>query len=180
MNYLIQALTFSRLFAGPIIFYILLYTEQSYLALIIFIFAGLSDYFDGYLARRYSLESTLGMVLDPIADKILTLFLVLSLTVYLSSYFVAFTGALIISREFWVSGLRDFNARNNNIQATSVSFLAKLKTATQFLSFALFLYGIASEIALITFCANFVLFLSMLLSYQTGLAYTQATFKNSS
>jgi CDP-diacylglycerol--glycerol-3-phosphate 3-phosphatidyltransferase/cardiolipin synthase len=179
MNHFIQALTFSRLFAGPIIFYILLYTEQNYLALIIFIFAGLSDYFDGYLARKYSLESTLGIVLDPIADKILTLFLVLSLTAYLGSHFVAFTGALIISREFWVSGLRDYNARNNNTQATSVSFLAKLKTATQFISFSLFLYGIASEMALITFCANFVLFFSLLLSYQTGLAYTQATFKNS-
>lgn len=179
MNYFIQALTFSRLFAGPIIFYLLLYTEQYYLTLIIFIFAGLSDYFDGYFARRFSLESTLGKVLDPIADKILTLFLLTSLATYLSSHFIAFAGALIISREFWVSGLRDYNSRNNNTQATSVSFLAKLKTATQFFSFTLFLYGIASGMALITFCANFFLFLSMLLSYQTGIVYTLASFKNS-
>jgi len=179
MHYFIQALTLSRLFAGPIIFFVLLYLEQNYLALIIFMFAGLSDYFDGYLARRYSLESVLGEVLDPIADKILTLFLIITLSFYLYSYFVAFVGAIIISREFWVSGLRDFNSRNNNIDATAVSLLAKLKTTTQFFAFALFLLGIASNISLITFCANFVFFLSMLLSLKTGLTYTQATFKNS-
>jgi len=179
MNYFIHVLTFSRLLAGPIIFYMLLYSHQYYLALTIFIFAGLSDYFDGYLARKYSLESEIGEILDPVADKILTLFLVIALAEYLNSHFIAFTGALIISREFWVSGLRDYNSRNNNIKATSVSVLAKLKTTTQFISFSLFLLGIAAGAALITFCANFVLFLSMLLSFQTGLAYTQASFKKS-
>ncbi|MDC1013948.1 CDP-alcohol phosphatidyltransferase family protein [Gammaproteobacteria bacterium] len=179
MNYLIHALTFSRFLAGPIIFYLLLYSDQYYLVLAIFIFAGLSDYFDGHLARKYSLESEIGEILDPIADKILTLFLVIALAEYLNSHFIAFTGALMISREFWVSGLRDYNSRNNNIKATSVSALAKLKTATQFISFSLFLLGIASGMALITFFANFVLFLSMLLSFQTGLAYTQASFKKS-
>ena len=72
MKYFIQLLTFSRLIAGPLIFYLLFFTQQDYLALIIFFFAGLTDYFDGYLARKYSLESTLGEVLDPIADNILT------------------------------------------------------------------------------------------------------------
>ena len=178
MNYFIQVLTFSRLFAGPLIFYLLFYTSQYYLSFFIFVCAGLTDYFDGYLARKYFLESVLGKILDPIADKILTLFLVISLSSYLDSHFIAFIGALIISREFWVSGLRDYNARIDNVHATSVSSLAKLKTATQFLSFSLFLFGIASGNALIIFCANFVLFLSMLLSYKTGLAYTLATFKN--
>lgn len=180
MKYFIQLLTFSRLIAGPLIFYLLFFTQQDYLALIIFFFAGLTDYFDGYLARKYSLESTLGEVLDPIADKILTLFLVVTLALYLNSSFIAFIGALIISREFWVSGLRDFNARNNNIDATSVSFLAKLKTTSQFISISFFLYGIASGNALIAFSANFILFFSMLLSVKTAITYTQATFKNSS
>ena len=84
-----------------------------------FLIAGLSDYFDGYLARKYSFESVFGEVMDPIADKILTLFLLLALILYFESIFIALVGGVILSREFWVSALRDLNARNKNYGATS-------------------------------------------------------------
>ena len=99
------------------------------LALVLFFFAGLSDYFDGHLARKYSATSEIGEILDPIADKILVVFTLIVLSVNLSSFLLAFSSALIISREIWVSALRDFSARKNISKATKVTYLAKIKSS---------------------------------------------------
>ena len=98
MKYLIHFLTLSRLIIGPIIL-ILILVKESYLgALILFIYASASDYLDGYFARRFNLESTIGEILDPIADKILTLFLIMTLAIFLESLFITITGLIMLSR----------------------------------------------------------------------------------
>ena len=86
---------------------------------IIFI-AGITDYFDGYFARKYQAVSEIE-ILDPIADKILIVFL-LFYTVSISSFYIAFAGSIIITREIWVGALRDFNARQSRSDATKVTF----------------------------------------------------------
>ena len=172
MHNFIQSLTFFRLFSGPIIFWLLLFTDQYGLAFGMFVLAGISDYFDGLLARKYHLETAIGEVLDPIADKILVLFLVIALALHLQSIFIGFAGAIILAREFWVSALRDLNARNNRIHATKVTFLAKLKTSIQFFTFSCFLFGIYLNNSLVIFLSNFFLFLSMLVALQTSITYT--------
>jgi len=177
MKFFINFLTFFRLFSGPIILVMILLSFHPLLAFILFVTASFSDYFDGYLARKYSLESTLGEVLDPIADKILTLFLIITLIVYFKSSYIAILGAVILSREFWVSALRDLNARKNRLDATKVTFLAKLKTSSQFITFGSFLLGILMNNSLIIFLSNILLFVAMILSLQTALNYTKATFK---
>jgi hypothetical protein len=63
------------------------------LALILFFVAGITDYLDGYLARKYKAVSKLGEILDPIADKILILFVLFGLAINLSSYLIGFVGA---------------------------------------------------------------------------------------
>ena len=97
--------------------------------------AGISDYIDGYLARKYNAVSQLGEVLDPIADKILILFVLFGLAVNLSSYFIGFIGATIITREIWVGALRDMNARNGKTNATRLCFLQKSKQVFKCLQF---------------------------------------------
>ena len=67
----INLLTFSRIALGAVIFLLLMSTDGYFLALILFFVASVTDYFDGYLARKYDAVSELGEVLDPIADKIL-------------------------------------------------------------------------------------------------------------
>jgi CDP-diacylglycerol--glycerol-3-phosphate 3-phosphatidyltransferase len=146
-------------------------------ALFLFFLASLSDYWDGFLARKYQLESTIGEILDPVADKILITFLILALSIELSSIFVGLIGGLILVREFWVGALRDFNARNNNHQATQVSFLAKTKTTIQFITFVIFLTALFLGNALLLFLSKFFLFLALLITLQTGLSYTIATFR---
>ena len=124
MTYFINLLTLSRIFLGAIIFALLTRPEGYFLAFILFFLAGATDYFDGYLARKYDLTSQVGEILDPIADKILIVFVLFGLSVNLTSYFIAFVSSLIMSREIWVGALRDFNARKANLEATKVTFLA--------------------------------------------------------
>tara|TARA_B100000609_G_C16978814_1_gene312743 strand:- start:47 stop:511 length:465 start_codon:yes stop_codon:yes gene_type:complete len=146
-------------------------------ALFLFFLASISDYWDGFLARKYRLESTFGAVLDPIADKVLATFLILALTLELSSIFIGMAGGIMLVREFWVGALRDLNARQNNSDATKVTLLAKIKTFIQFLTFSLFLLGLVLNNSLILFISNFLLFLALIITLQTGLSYTMSTFK---
>jgi CDP-diacylglycerol--glycerol-3-phosphate 3-phosphatidyltransferase len=177
MNNFIQILTYFRIIAGPIIFFLILVSQSYGIALSILLLASASDYWDGYLARKYSLTSQLGEILDPIADKILITFVLLALVLALDSIFIAFLGSLILAREFWVGALRDFNARNGNEAATTVTFLAKIKTTMQLVTFCWILTGLYFNSALIIFLGNFFLFLALIITMQTGLSYTIATFK---
>ena len=71
----------------------------NYIAFLLFIFAGLTDYYDGFLARKYNLVSNFGEILDPVSDKILVIFVLFSLSTYLGNFLVAFCSGIIISRE---------------------------------------------------------------------------------
>lgn len=173
----IQFLTYFRIICAPIIFLLVVILHSYGWALILFILASSTDYWDGYLARKYNFESVLGEVLDPIADKILITFLILALILELSSVFVGFVGGLILIREFWVAALRDLNAREGRSSATTVTFLAKIKTTIQLIAFSGFLLGLFLQNALLIFLANFFLFLALIITIQTGLSYTIATFK---
>jgi len=177
MNYFIQFLTCFRIICGPFIFVSITFFNLYGFALFLFIFASASDYWDGFLARKYKLESVLGSILDPIADKILVTFLILALGIELSSAYIALVGGMILVREFWVGALRDFNSRTGNLEATKVSFLAKIKTSIQFFTFVSFLVGLYINSALILFISNFFLFLALIITLQTGLSYTIASFR---
>jgi len=177
MNNFIQILTYFRIIAGPIIFFLTVVFQSYGIALSILLLASASDYWDGYLARKYSLTSELGEILDPIADKILITFVLLALVLALDSIFFAFLGSLILAREFWVGALRDFNARNGNEAATTVTFLAKIKTTIQLVTFCWILTGLYFNSALMIFLGNFFLFLALIITMQTGLSYTIATFR---
>jgi CDP-diacylglycerol--glycerol-3-phosphate 3-phosphatidyltransferase len=177
MFYFIQCLTYFRIISAPLIFFLIVIHNSYGWALILFVLASSTDYWDGYLARKFNLNSIFGEVLDPIADKILITFIIISLTLELSSWFVGFVGGLMLTREFWVAALRDFNAREGRSKATVVTFLAKIKTAVQLITFSLFLLGLFLQNALLIFLANFFLFLALIITIQTGLSYTIASFR---
>ena len=106
---LINILTLSRILLAAIIFVLLMSPDGYLLALVLFFLAGVTDYFDGYFARKYNAVSQLGEILDPIADKILILFVLFGLAINLSSYLIGFIGAIVITREIWVGALRDLD-----------------------------------------------------------------------
>jgi CDP-diacylglycerol---glycerol-3-phosphate 3-phosphatidyltransferase len=103
------------------------------LALLIFLAAAFTDLLDGYLARRWNQITTVGMLLDPVADKLLVSAALISL-VYIHSV-PAWMAVLIIGREFAVSGLRSIAAAEG--YTIAASDLGKTKTATQVLAIAL-------------------------------------------
>lgn len=177
MNYFIQFLTYFRILIAPIIFILITLFDFYSWALLLFFIASISDYWDGFLARKYKLESMLGAVLDPIADKILVTFIILALSIELSSVFIGLVGGIMLAREFWVGALRDLNARQNNSDATKVTLLAKIKTSIQFITFSSYLLGLVLNNSLILFASNFLLFLALIITLQTGLSYTMSTFK---
>jgi CDP-diacylglycerol--glycerol-3-phosphate 3-phosphatidyltransferase len=177
MNYFIQFLTYFRILIAPIIFILITQFNFYGWALLLFFIASISDYWDGFLARKYNLESLLGAVLDPIADKILVTFIILALSIELSSTFIGLVGGIMLVREFWVGALRDLNARQNNSDATKVTSLAKIKTSIQFITFSFYLFGLVLDNSLILFISNFILFLALIVTLQTGLSYTMSTFR---
>ena len=150
MTIFINILTFSRIFLATLIFILLMSPDGYMLALFLFLLAGVTDYLDGYLARKYNAVSQIGEILDPIADKILVLFVLFGLSINLSSYLIGFLGALIITREIWVGALRDMNARNFKSDATKVTFLAKIKTTTQLFTIFIYLLGLTLNSMLLT------------------------------
>ena len=178
ITYLINLLTFARIIIAIVIFGLLTLDNYYIFALILFFIASLSDYFDGFLARKYNATSQIGEIMDPIADKILIVFILLGLSVNLSSYLIGFVSACIISREIWVSALRDMNSRNNNIQATKVIFLAKIKTSVQLFTISIYLLGLAMNNMLIVVIGDFFLVMSLFVTIYTGIIYTMNSFKH--
>lgn len=170
-------LTISRILAALVLFILLFIQNESYLILILFFYAGISDFFDGYLARKYNATSLLGEVMDPVADKIMIVFVLIGISIYLSSAFVGFLTAIIISREIWVASLRDINARSGNTSATKVLFIAKAKTTIQIVNVMIYLIAIVFNINLLVLIADIFLIFTSIITLYSGLIYSINTFK---
>ncbi|MEO8726251.1 MAG: CDP-diacylglycerol--glycerol-3-phosphate 3-phosphatidyltransferase [Acidobacteriaceae bacterium] len=129
-------LTISRILCVPILLWVMLsgyfssvHGEKEIIASLIFILASITDGFDGYLARRRKQITTMGMLLDPLADKLLVSAAFIAL-VQLNPHVVpAWVAVVIIGREFLVSGLRSIAAGEGfTIEASD---LGKFKTVVQ-------------------------------------------------
>ena len=179
MKILINSLTIFRLLASVLVFIFVMSPNYYLFALIIFIFASYTDYLDGYLARKYRHESIFGEILDPIADKILVLFTLFAIAINFQSYYIGFISAIILSREIWVGALRDFNARNNNSNATKVIFIAKFKTFIQLSTIILYLFSLTLNNMMLVPIADILLLATLLITAYTGFIYTLNTFKKS-
>ena len=175
---LINLITIARIIIAIIIFGFLALKNYYMLALILFFIAGLTDYLDGFFARKYNATSQIGEILDPLADKILIIFLFFGLALNLSSFLIGFAGSLIITREIWISALRDFNARNNNVNATKVIYIAKIKTSIQLFTIMIYLAALAFNKMLLIILGDIFLIISVLITIYTGYVYTFNTFKN--
>ena len=177
MTTFINLLTISRIVLGVFIFILLTKPEGYFLAFILFFIAGVTDYLDGYFARKYNAVSEIGEILDPIADKLLIVFVLFGLSVNLTSYYIAFISALIIAREIWVGALRDFNARQKKSDATKVTFLAKIKTTVQLFTISIYLLVLILNNMLLILFGDMFLFLSLLITIYTGYIYTLNSFR---
>ena len=115
-----------------------MYLELYLLTFAVFIVAALTDFLDGYLARKFNVDTAIGALMDPIADKIILCSALISIVLILNDPFIGLASLVILAREFWVSALREYSSIKQIQTATKVTLSAKIKTATQFLSIALF------------------------------------------
>ena len=175
---ILNAITLSRILCAILIYFFLFLESQYLVALLLFCIASFSDFLDGYVARKTNNESVLGEILDPIADKLLVVFVLIGLSINLDSFLIGFISAVIISREVWVAALRDINARNNQSDKTKVTFLAKTKTVIQMSAILMYLFGLTLNNMMVLFFADIVLIIALLVTIQTGFQYTISTFKN--
>ena len=138
-------LTTLRLLAAPGVVLMFLYFTRpwaDWFALLLFIGAAITDYFDGYLARLWKQESKLGAMLDPIADKVMVIIALLVITGYAGmDPWILLPATVIMFREVFVSGLREF--LGDTAGTLKVTKLAKWKTTAQMVAIAvLFATGI--------------------------------------
>ncbi len=103
----------------------------------IFAMAALTDWLDGYLARRLGQISKLGAFLDPVADKLMVAVVLVVLLQSNSSIWLALPVAVIIGREITVSALREWMAELGARNKVAVSYLGKVKTASQMIAIVL-------------------------------------------
>jgi cardiolipin synthase len=147
-----------------------------WVALALFIIAGLTDFFDGYLARAWEQQSKLGRMLDPIADKLLVAVVLIALTWQgIIAGFSLWAAIIILCREILVSGLREFLAELR--VSVPVTQLAKWKTAIQMVALAFLLAGPAADriVPGITETGLTLLWAAAILTLYTGIDYFRAS-----
>ena len=150
----------------------------------IFAFASITDFLDGYLARRYQVTTNIGRFLDPIADKLIVAVCLMMLVHHNHINGASIIPALaILIREILVSGLREFLAGTQiNVP---VSHLAKFKTALQMIAIFLLLLGqegpnikVVPSFHDTILLGDSMLWLAAILTLITGYAYLQAGLKH--
>jgi CDP-diacylglycerol--glycerol-3-phosphate 3-phosphatidyltransferase len=132
-------LTILRLAAAPGVVVMFLYFARpwaDWFALILFVLAAITDFLDGYLARAWKQESKLGTMLDPIADKAMVIIALVVITGFSGmNPWILLPATLIIFREVFVSGLREF--LGDTAGTLKVTNLAKWKTTAQMVAISM-------------------------------------------
>lgn len=111
---------------------ILHYEYQNEIGALLFALGGITDWLDGYLARRWNQTSSFGAFLDPVADKLMVA-AALILLVELSRA-PAWLAVIIIGREITISALREWMAQQGKTKSVAVAYIGKLKTAAQMIA----------------------------------------------
>ncbi|MGE3769369.1 MAG: CDP-diacylglycerol--glycerol-3-phosphate 3-phosphatidyltransferase [Bdellovibrionales bacterium] len=170
-------MTLARIYVIPFIclFMSLNAIWASWVAIVLFVIAAVTDFFDGYVARNYDQLSTFGRVLDPIADKLLVAAVLLMIAITDRLNDINFLPAIVILlREVAVSGLREYLAELR--VSLPVSRLAKWKTAAQMVALP-FLIG--NQVWLFFMPAGYVgvvlLWVAAILTVITGIDYWRAS-----
>lgn len=179
-------LTYTRIVAVPLV--VLCFFAEGRLqssdsarwfALAIFILASLTDFFDGYLARRWQQTSNIGRMLDPIADKLVVsvVLLLLAADGTIAGWSL-WAGVIILCREILVSGLREYLAGLE--VSVPVTQLAKWKTTIQLIAIGFLLAGPAGDKVLphTTEIGLVLLWISALVTLYTGWDYFRSGLKH--
>ncbi len=144
----------------------------------IFVFACLTDWLDGYLARKLHQESRFGAFLDPVADKLIVVAALTLLVESYSTFIFSIPAIIIVSREIVISALREVMATYGQSRRVSVAFMGKIKTFLQMTSIAILLsqprfIDVDNYMVLVGFV---LLYVSVILTIWSMLLYLHAAW----
>lgn len=174
-------LTYGRILAVPLVAGLLMWDTNAarWIALALFVAAAITDFFDGYLARKWQQQSSLGRMLDPIADKVLVAVVLLVLAGSPILYGGHMWAAIIIlSREVLVSGLREYLGELQ--VSVPVTKIAKWKTTVQLVAIGVLIAGPAGD-KIIPYLTEFgiaLLWIAAGLTLYTGYDYFRAGLRH--
>ena len=177
-----NVLTYARIAAVPVVVGLLFWQSifagplwLRWVALALFIAAGVTDFFDGYLARMWGQQSSLGRMLDPIADKLLVAACLLMLAAGSTIRgWTLLAAVIILCREILVSGLHEYLAELR--VSVPVTRLAKWKTTGQMVAIGFLIAGEAGDrvVPFVSEIGILLLWFSALLTLYTGYDYMRA------
>jgi len=144
----------------------------------IFVFACLTDWLDGYLARKLRQESRFGAFLDPVADKLIVVVALILLVQTYGTAFLSIPALIIISREIVISALRELMAQHGGSKKVAVAYIGKVKTFLQMTAIAVLL---SQPHSLdwdnnIVLCGYALLYTSVVLTIWSMLIYLHASW----
>ena len=140
MKFFVNFLSAFRITAAFAIIPTLMF-QMYWTSLILFVLGALSDWFDGYLARKYNVCSKIGGVMDHIGDKLLVVNTLIMLTVMMPVWFIVVPVIILIARELYISGLREFlGTQKIEMPVPKARFsMGKIKTTLQMITITAFL-----------------------------------------
>lgn len=170
-----NALTFLRVLLVPFVV-LFVYLDYFWVASALFLLASITDYLDGYIAKCYGETSVLGVVMDPVADKLLVIIVSFALAHCgrLHSLWHALPLLVIIFREIWVLGVRHY-VSSLQCEGIPVMPLARVKSAFQMLAMLLLLLPVPQNASLhsaLFWLSSAVLMIAAILTGVTGAFYT--------
>lgn len=168
--------TCSRVLMIPIVI-ILHYSSLPYhnlLAAGLFAIASLTDWLDGYLARKLNQTSDFGAFLDPVADKLLVVMAMVLLAANHTSIWFVLPTAVIIAREVFVSALREWMANSNKRNLVKVGYIGKVKTTVQMVGITILLATNAASAQSIVWLGYFLIYISAVFSLWSMVSYLRA------
>jgi len=171
-------LTLLRIMLIPVlvlVFY-LPYKWTNFAAAFIFAFASITDWLDGWIARRYNQFSTFGAFLDPVADKLMVAIALLLTVQKHPTVWMALWAAVIIGREIAVSALREWMAELGQRAKVKVATIGKVKTIVQMVALVCLLYQEPLLGVNIFLIGELLLAAAALLTLWSGFAYLRAAW----
>jgi CDP-diacylglycerol--glycerol-3-phosphate 3-phosphatidyltransferase len=149
--------------------------QKNLTATLIFLFAAITDWLDGYFARRLNQTSDFGAFIDPVADKLIVIAaLILLVELGRVESIVAF---IIIAREFTISSLREWMAMLGKSGSIAVAFIGKLKTTLQMIAILFLLYYENILFFPIALIGKILIYIAALLTIISMIYYLKIAFK---
>ena len=146
---------------------------------VIFALGALTDWLDGYLARRLGQTSPFGAFLDPVADKLLVAVALVLLVQHDPRPWLAVAAAVIIGREIVISALREWMAELGKRTKVAVSYMGKFKTTAQMVALGFLIVGTAGPDWLhVTLIGDILLWVAAILTVITGYDYLRVGIKH--